>query len=56
MMDTDGTVIARNSQNTILAELRFGAWLTEDGTRHIELARAQEKGPSPAINGGTAHS
>jgi hypothetical protein len=35
-----GTKIACWSQKTKLSELRFRAWLTEDGTRHIELARA----------------
>ena len=44
------------SQNTILPELRFRALLDKDGTRQIELARAWDKGSSPAFNGGTAHS
>jgi hypothetical protein len=35
-----GTAVARNSQNTKLPELRFRAWLNEEGTRQIELARA----------------
>ena len=39
-MDTGGTAVARNSQNTKLLELRFRALLEEEGTRHIELARA----------------
>jgi hypothetical protein len=35
-----GTAVACNSQNTKLPELRFRAWLNEEGTRQIELARA----------------
>jgi hypothetical protein len=35
-----GTTVACNSQNTKLPELRFRAWLNEEGTRQIELARA----------------
>jgi hypothetical protein len=38
-MDTGGTATARNSRNTKLAQLRLRAWLTEEGTRQIELAR-----------------
>jgi hypothetical protein len=38
-MDRDGTAVARNSRNTKLLELRLRAWLTEEGTRQIELAR-----------------
>jgi hypothetical protein len=33
-------MVARNTQNTKLAELRFRAWLTEEGTRQMELATA----------------
>jgi hypothetical protein len=39
-MDRGGTAIGCWSQNTKLLELRFRAWLDEDGTQHIELARA----------------
>jgi hypothetical protein len=39
-MDRGGAATARNSQNTKLTELRFRAWLTEDGTRQIGLASA----------------
>jgi hypothetical protein len=31
---------SQNSQNTKQLELRFRAWLNEEGTRQIELARA----------------
>ena len=40
VVDRDGTAIAYNSQNTKQLELRFRAWLNEEGTRQIELARA----------------
>jgi hypothetical protein len=33
-------MVARNTQNTKLLKLRFRAWLTEDGTRQIELTSA----------------
>jgi hypothetical protein len=36
----NGLASACNSQNTKLPGLRFRAWLTEEGTRQIELARA----------------
>ncbi len=35
-----GLVVACNSKNTKLLELRFRALLDEDGTRQIALARA----------------
>jgi hypothetical protein len=35
-----GLTSARNSRNTKLLELRLRAWLTEEGTRQIGLARA----------------
>jgi hypothetical protein len=38
--DGGGTAVACNSRNTKLAELRFRVWLTGDGARQIELARA----------------
>ena len=39
-MGRDGTKIACWSRFTKLLELRFRALLDEDGTHHIELARA----------------
>jgi len=40
VVDRDSTAIRCKSQNTKLAELHFRAWLTEEGTRQIELERA----------------
>ena len=41
--------MACGSNNTKLTELRFRAWLTEDGTRQIELVRAHRGRPSPRL-------
>jgi hypothetical protein len=38
-MDTGGTTIERNIQNTKPPELRFRALLTEGGAEQLELAR-----------------
>jgi hypothetical protein len=40
VVDRGGTAVGCNSRNTKQLELRFRAWLNEEGTRHIELARA----------------
>jgi hypothetical protein len=37
MGDGGGTAVACDSRNTKFLELRFRAWLTEDGTRHSHL-------------------
>src|SRR5918998_4151207 len=40
---SSGVTSGRNIQNTKQPELQFRALLTEDGTQHIELARAKDK-------------